>query len=47
MDFYQDFIIFGLGMSNLSGNKNEWVEIGSDIFETLLASIEIKDEVKR
>ena len=43
----KDFIIFGLGMSNLSGNKNEWVEIGSDIFETLLASIEIKDEVKR
>jgi len=43
----KDFIIFGLGMSDLSGNKNEWIEIGSDIFETLLASIAIKDEVKQ
>ena len=43
----KDFIIFGLGMSNLSGNQNEWIEIGSDIFEALLASIEIKDEVKQ
>lgn len=39
----ENFIIFGLGMSNISSNKNEWAETGSDIFEMLLASIKFKD----
>jgi len=43
----KNFIIFGLGMSNLSANKNEWSEAGSDIFETLLASIKFKEEVRK
>ena len=43
----KDFIIFGLGMSNLAANENEWVETGSTIFEMLLASIKFKDEIKR
>lgn len=41
----RNFIVFGLGMSNLSVNKNEWAETGSDIFETLLASVKFKDEL--
>ena len=43
----KNFIVFGLGMSNLTANKNEWSEKGSDVFETLLASIKFKDEVKQ
>lgn len=43
----ENFIVFGLGMSNLTLNKNEWNDTGSDIFETLLASIKFKDEVRR
>ena len=43
----ENFIIFGLGMSNLNLNANEWVETGSDIFETLLASIKFKDDIKK
>jgi hypothetical protein len=43
----KNFIVFGLGMSNLAANENEWVETGSNIFETLLASIKFKEEVKK
>lgn len=43
----RNFIVFGLGMSNLSVNKNEWAETGSDIFETLLASVKFKDELEK
>jgi len=39
----ENFIVFGLGMSNLAMNKNEWAETGSDVFETLLASIKFKE----
>lgn len=38
----QDFIVFGLGMSNLGGNGNAWEETGSVIFEDILASIHFK-----
>ena len=37
-----NFVIFGLGMSNLSTNKNEWSDAGSDIFESLIGSIKFK-----
>jgi len=43
----KNFIVFGLGMSNLTANKNEWAETGSNVFETLLASIEFKAEVRQ
>jgi hypothetical protein len=43
----KDFIVFGLGMSNLNTHKNGWAESGSVIFEALIASIKFKDEVKR
>jgi len=43
----EDFIIFGLGMSNLGTHKNGWAESGSVIFEALIASIKFKEEVKR
>ncbi|HEX9386212.1 MAG TPA: hypothetical protein VF918_07825 [Anaerolineales bacterium] len=43
----KDFIIFGLGMSNLGTHKNGWDESGSVIFEAIIASIKFKDEVKR
>jgi hypothetical protein len=43
----KDFIVFGLGMSNLNIHKNGWAESGSVIFEALIASIKFKDEVKR
>ena len=43
----KNFIIFGLGLSNLGENENEWLETGSTNFEMLLASIEFKDEIKR
>jgi len=43
----KNFIVFGLGMSNLSANKNEWSEAGSEIFETLIGSIKFKEEVKK
>jgi len=39
----KNFVVFGLGMSNLSTNKNEWTEAGSDVFETLLSSIKFKE----
>jgi hypothetical protein len=42
----KDFIIFGLGMSNLGTHKNGWNESGSVIFEEIIASIKFKDEVK-
>ena len=42
----KDFIIFGLGMSNLATHENSWVETGSVIFELLIKSIKIKPEVK-
>lgn len=42
----KDFIIFGLGMSNLGTHKNGWTESGSVIFEEIIASIKFKDEVK-
>ncbi|HKG53002.1 MAG TPA: hypothetical protein VKB04_01980 [Anaerolineales bacterium] len=41
----KDFIIFGLGMSNLGTHKNGWVESGSAIFEALIASIKFNEEV--
>ena len=40
----ENFVVFGMGMSNLSTNKNEWVETGSDVFETLLASVQFKED---
>jgi hypothetical protein len=40
----ENFVVFGLGMSNLTTNKNEWAETGSDVFETLIASIKFKEE---
>ena len=43
----KDFIIFGLGMSNLGTHKNGWVESGSAIFEALIASIKFNEEVKK
>ena len=43
----KDFIIFGLGMSNLNTHKNGWTESGSVIFEAIIASIKFKEEVKR
>lgn len=43
----KDFIIFGVGMSNLGTHKNGWAESGSVIFEALIASIKFKEEVKR
>jgi hypothetical protein len=42
----KDFIIFGLGMSNLGTHKNGWNESGSVIFEEIIASIKFKSEVK-
>ena len=39
----ENFVVFGLGMSNLTANKNEWAETGSNVFETLLASIKFKE----
>src|SRR5215216_4349160 len=43
----KDFIIFGLGMSNLGTHKNGWAESGSAIFEALIASIKFNEEVKK
>lgn len=43
----KDFIIFGLGMSNLNTNKDGWVKSGSPIFEAIINSIKFKDEVKQ
>lgn len=43
----EDFIVFGLGMSILGGNKNAWAESGSVIFEDILASIRFKDSLSR
>jgi hypothetical protein len=42
----EDFIVFGLGMSNLAVNENEWTESGSVIFEAIIASIHFKSDVK-
>ena len=42
----KDFIIFGLGMSLLNGHENGWSESGSAIFETILESIDFKEDVK-
>lgn len=42
----KDFIVFGLGMSNLNRHKNGWNETGSPAFDAILASIKFKDEVK-
>lgn len=43
----EDFIVFGLGMSLLNRRKNGWTDSGSPTFETILDSINFKDEVKR
>ena len=43
----KDFIVFGLGMSNQGTHKNGWTELGSPIFEAIIASIKFKEEVKR
>ena len=42
----EDFIVFGLGMSNLAENENEWTESGSVIFEAIIASMHFKSDVK-
>ena len=42
----EDFIVFGLGMSVQNVSPEAWAESGSSIFETILASIEFKEEVK-
>jgi hypothetical protein len=42
----EDFIVFGLGMSLQNAHPEGWVESGSLTFETILASIEFKEEVK-
>ena len=42
----KDFIVFGLGMSNLSTHANGWEESGSLVFEMLIESIRFKDEIK-
>lgn len=42
----RDFIIFGLGMSLLNLHENGWAESGSTDFETILDSIDFKEEVK-
>lgn len=43
----KDFIVFGLGMSNLSKREDGWTESGNPDFEAILRSIKFKDEVKR
>lgn len=43
----KDFIIFGMGLSNLQAGENGWTESGSTIFEAILGSIKFRDEVKR
>lgn len=43
----KDFIIFGLGISNLGTRKDGWTETGSPIFEAIIDSIKFKDEVKQ
>ncbi len=43
----KDFIVFGLGMSNLSNRENGWTDSGSQDFEAILQSIKFKDEVKK
>lgn len=42
----EDFIVFGLGMSLQNGSPEGWAGSGSVIFETILASMEFKEEVK-
>jgi hypothetical protein len=42
----ENFIVFGLAMSNLAANENEWRESGSVIFEAIIASIHFKNDVK-
>ena len=42
----EDFIVFGLGMSLRNASPEGWAESGSLIFETILASIEFKEEVR-
>jgi hypothetical protein len=42
----EDFIVFGLGMSLQNANPEGWAESDSLIFETILASIEFKEEVR-
>jgi len=40
----KDFVVFGLGMSNLSTHMNGWEETGSAVFEDLINSIKFKVE---
>jgi hypothetical protein len=42
----EDFIVFGLGMSLQNKSQGGWIESGSPIFETILASIEFREEVR-
>jgi hypothetical protein len=42
----EDFIVFGLGMSLENASPEGWTKSGSPVFETILASIEFKEEVK-
>ena len=42
----KDFVVFGLGMSNLSTHTNGWDESGRLAFEMLINSIKFKAEVK-
>lgn len=42
----EDFIIFGLGMSLQNASPEGWAKSGSLVFETILASIQFKEDVK-
>jgi len=42
----KDFVVFGLGMSNLSAHENSWAEKGSVIFEMLVESVKFNEDVK-
>jgi len=42
----KNFVIFGLGISNLATDENDWIESGSVIFDVLIESIEFNAEVK-
>ncbi len=42
----EGFIVFGMGMSLQNASMGGWAESGSLIFETILASIDFKEQVK-
>ncbi len=43
----KDFIVFGLGMSNLARRENGWTDSGHRDFDAILQSIKFKEEVKK